>query len=87
MLYPTLHAHLPEDTGTLDAALREHDTLREIMHLLRQRGERYAKGEAGADDEIAVTLHDLIELWRQHARRIDGVLAPLLTRWPEVHRG
>jgi hemerythrin-like domain-containing protein len=87
VLYPTLHAHLPEDTGTLDAALREHDTLREVMSLLRQRGERYIGGETAAEVEIAATLQDLIELWRQHVRRIDNVIAPLIARWPEAHHG
>ena len=86
-LYPRLHAHLPDETGTLEAALREHDTLRQLIELLRHKSHRLAGSEAGVEGDIEAALHDLVDLWRLHARRVDDVIAPLLARLPGVDHG
>ncbi len=80
-VYPLLDRYLPRETGSTAALLREHDTARGLLALLRQSRRRRG-GEAEAD--VAVVVQDLGLLLRDHIRKEDGVVNPLLERLLEV---
>jgi hemerythrin-like domain-containing protein len=79
-VYPLLRSRLPPETGTLEAALYEHATLRDLLAVLRDRCADVAAGRADAAPVVGAVLRDLLALWRLHARRIDRAVAPLLRR-------
>ncbi|MPZ19905.1 MAG: hypothetical protein GEV06_18615 [Luteitalea sp.] len=77
-IYPHLRERLPAENDAVDAAIREHETLRELIGLLRVRSGRLRSDEPDSDVEIAETVRDLATLWRAHAHRVDEVVGPLL---------
>ncbi len=79
-VYPLLRARLPFETGTLDATLTDHATLRDLVSLLRQRCVEADDGAPEAAPAAGAVLRDLLEVWRLHARRVDRAVAPLLRR-------
>lgn len=86
-IYPHLRGCLPAENEAVDAAIREHETLRELIALLRLRSERLRLREPDADVDIAETIRDLATLWRAHAHRVDEVVAPLLKSLKEAPHG
>jgi hemerythrin-like domain-containing protein len=80
-VYPLLDRYLPRETGFAAAILREHDTARGLLVLLRQNRRRI-DGEAEAD--VAVVVQDLALVLRDHIRKEDGVINPLLERLLET---
>lgn len=86
-IYPHLRECLPEENDAVDAAIREHDTLRELIGLLQLRSERLRSGEPDSDVDIAETIRDLATLWRAHAHRVDEVVRPLLKSLREEPHG
>ncbi len=86
-IYPRLRDCLPADNGAVEAAIREHDTLRELVGLLQARSRRLRSGECDCEVEVAETIRDLATLWRAHTHRVDGVLAPLLKTLTEAPHG
>lgn len=79
-VYPLLEKHLPEDIGSASAMRREHETLRSLVALLRQVRKRLASGDPAAAAEFSVLGQDVALLLREHIRKEDGVLNPLLER-------
>lgn len=79
-LYPLLDRYLPPDVGSAEAMLREHETLRGLVALLRRGHDRLNRGVAEAEDEVVTTAEDLVLLLREHIRKEEGVIQPLLRR-------
>lgn len=77
-LYPLLERYLPRETGSAAAMLREHDTARGLVAMLRQN--RWRIGGGGAEADVAVTIQDLALVLKDHIRKEDGVINPLLER-------
>lgn len=86
-IYPRLRECLPAENDAVDAAMREHETLRELVGLLRARSRSLRSGARDGEAEIAETIRDLVTLWRAHAHRVDAVVAPLLKRVKEAPHG
>ena len=76
-VYPLLDRYVPRETGSAAAMLREHETARGLLAMLRQNRRRIG-GEAEAD--VAVIVQDLALVLRDHIRKEDGVIHPLLER-------
>jgi hemerythrin-like domain-containing protein len=86
-IYPHLRDCLPEESAAVDDALREHDTLRELIGLLRLRSDDLRAGAPDSGTDIAETIRDFATLWRAHAHRVDHVVAPLLKTLNEEPHG
>ena len=82
-VYPLLDRYLPRETGSAAAMLREHETARGLLAMLRQNRRRIG-GEAEAD--VAVIVQDLALVLRDHIRKEDRVINPLLERLLETNR-
>jgi hemerythrin-like domain-containing protein len=78
--YPLLERYLPEDVGSAHAMLREHETLRSLVELLRQACRRLVAGDTAGLTEISTLVQDVALLFRDHIRKEDGVINPLLER-------
>lgn len=79
-LYPLLEHYLPEGVGSADTMLREHETLRSLVGLLRQARRRLAASDVAAASGVAILVQDVALLLRDHIRKEDGVINPLLER-------
>lgn len=86
-IYPHLRECLGEGNGAVDEAIREHDTLRELIGLLRLRSDRLRSGTRDSSPDVAETIRDLETLWHAHAHRVDAVMAPLLKTLKEEPHG
>jgi hemerythrin-like domain-containing protein len=78
-IYPALDRCLPAEVGSAQAMLREHETMRGLISLLR-RGRARLAGDADLWVDLAADLDDLALLLRDHIRKEDGVINPLLQR-------
>ena len=79
-VYPLLHRYLPQEIGSAEAMLREHETARAIIRLLAQGRVRLRQRAPEAESDVAVLVQDLALLLREHIRKEDGVINPLLER-------
>lgn len=77
-VYPLLERYLPRDVGSADAMLREHETLRSLVELMRQACSRLVAGDCAAAAEAATLAQDVALLLRDHIRKEDGVINPML---------
>jgi hemerythrin-like domain-containing protein len=86
-VYPELDRYLPPEVGSGLAMLREHETMRGLIAILRRGRTRLQVGvdEAGAD--LASAVRDLALLLRDHIRKEDHVINPLLQRLLKERRG
>jgi hemerythrin-like domain-containing protein len=81
-LGPLIDRYLPPEVASSARLSREHDTVRELIESLR--GVRSQLGASAAAREDAEALvSDLVLLLRDHLRREDSVLHPLLERLDE----
>jgi hemerythrin-like domain-containing protein len=78
-VYPALDRCLPPEVGSAQAMLREHETVRGLIALLR-RGRARLLGGRAVEAELATDAQDLALLLRDHIRKEDGVINPLLQR-------
>lgn len=79
-IYPLLEHYLPDGVGSADTMLREHETLRSLVGLMRQARRRLTAGDVAAASGAAVLAQDVALLLRDHIRKEDGVINPLLER-------
>ncbi len=79
-IYPLLDRFLPPDVGSGEALRQEHETARSLVALLRRLGERLRAGAPDIAGEIASVAQDLAALLRDHIRKEDHVVNPLLLR-------
>jgi len=79
-VYPLLDRHLPEEVRSPELLRRELATLRDLVPMLALTRERLRRGEPGADEEAQVLIEDLVLLAREHIRKEDQVVYPLLLR-------
>jgi len=79
-VYPLLDRYLPREIGSTAAMLREHETIRSLVSMLRTSGTRMRQGAPEAKSDVAVVAQDLTLLLRDHVRKEDGVIHPLLER-------
>ena len=77
-VYPLLDRYLPTEIGSSEAMLREHATFRGLVALLRRGRERLSHDAIDAEPEVATLAQDLALLLRDHIRKEDGVINPLL---------
>ncbi len=78
-VYPLLDRYLPAEVGSAEAMLREHETLRGLVALLQRGHDRLSHGVAEASEAVT-TAQDLVLLLREHIRKEEGVILPLLKR-------
>lgn len=86
-VYPLLDRYLPPDVGSAEGMLREHETLRGLVALLRRGHDRLSRGAAEAESDVVTTAEDLVLLLREHIRKEEGVIQPLLRRLMGASRG
>jgi hemerythrin-like domain-containing protein len=79
-VYPLLDRYLPREIGSAEAMRLGHDTARGLLPLLRQACARLRQGAPEAESDVAVMAQDLALLLREHIRKEDGVINPLLER-------
>jgi hemerythrin-like domain-containing protein len=79
-LYPLLDRYLPQETGSTAAMRAEHETARSLLSLMRRDLERARAGAADAASALATIGQDLVALLRDHIRKEDSVVNPLLQR-------
>ena len=79
-VYPLLDRCLPREIGSTAAMLREHETIRGLASMLRTSCTRMRHGAPEAKSDVAVVAQDLALLLRDHIRKEDGVIHPLLER-------
>jgi hemerythrin-like domain-containing protein len=79
-IYPLLDHYLPADVGSANALLREHETLRSLVGFMRQACRRLTAGEFAAAADASTLAQDVALLLREHIRKEDGVINPLLER-------
>jgi hemerythrin-like domain-containing protein len=79
-VYPLLDRYLAREIGSVEAMLREHETARGLVPLLRQGCARLRLGAPEVELDVAVMAQDLALLLRDHIRKEDGVINPLLER-------
>jgi hemerythrin-like domain-containing protein len=79
-VYPMLEQYLPKEVGSADAMLREHETLRSLAAFMKQARARLRAGDAAAAAELRTLASDLALLLRDHIRKEDAVINPLLER-------
>lgn len=79
-VYPLLDRYLPPEIGSTAAIFREHETIRGLVAMLRASGPRMREGAPEAESDVAVLAQDLVLLLRDHVRKEDGVIHPLLER-------
>ncbi len=79
-IYPSLDRYLSADVESADAILGEHETVRGLVALLGSELERVKQGAPGAESELAACAQDLALLLRDHIRKEDSVVNPLLRR-------
>jgi hemerythrin-like domain-containing protein len=77
-IYPHLRQCLPAENDAVSDAIREHETLRELIGLVRLRSDRLLSGAPDSHVDMAETIGDFATLWRAHAHRVDEVVGPLL---------
>jgi hemerythrin-like domain-containing protein len=63
--------------------LEEHETARTLVSALRRALERLESGVAAAEQEVVSQGQDLVLLLRDHIRKEERVLFPLLRRFQE----
>jgi hemerythrin-like domain-containing protein len=78
-IYPLLDRYLPAEVGSAEAMRHEHETARSLVSLLQAGRRRSSAGEAPENDR-SVLVQDLVLLLRDHIRKEDGVINPLLER-------
>lgn len=87
-VYPLLDRYLPSELGSAEAMRQEHETIRALVGLLRRDWERLKGGAPAAASEIAAVAQDLAVLLRDHIRKEDHLINPLLQRLlREARRG
>lgn len=87
-IYPLLDRCLPAEVGSAEAMRQEHETARTLVGLLRHGRERLRGGAPEAASEVAAIVQDLAVLLRDHIRKEDHVINPLLQRLlHEARRG
>lgn len=79
-VYPLLERYLPAEIGSAEAMLQEHETLGSLVGLLRRDLSRLRTGATETAPEIVAVAQDLAALLRDHIRKEDNVLNPLLER-------
>lgn len=80
-VYRTLAAYLPPEVGSVERMVEEHDTVRALLGTLRSAAERIAHGSSpDAEAEIGSVLQDLGLVLRDHIRKEEDVVFPLLKR-------
>ena len=79
-VYPLLDRYVPAGVGSAEAMVRDHETLRSLAALLGQVERRIAAGDEQAASEVSVLAGDMELLLREHIRKEDGVVNPLLER-------
>lgn len=77
-VYPLLEHYLPEGVGSADTMLREHETVRSLAALLSQVRGHLAARDARAASEASILTRDMATLLRDHIRKEDGVINPLI---------
>jgi hemerythrin-like domain-containing protein len=78
-VYPLLERYVPADVGSASAMLLEHETVHSLVRLLRQAAQRPGC-DAAVRTEAFTLAQDLVLLLRDHIRKEDGVINPLLER-------
>ena len=86
-VYPLLERYLDAESRTRESLMEDHGTIRGLVGLLRQGREALLRGEPEAEAELTANVHDLVLLLRDHIRKEDGVVHPLLRRLQEAGRG
>jgi hemerythrin-like domain-containing protein len=87
-IYPLLDRFLPPEVGSSAAMRQEHETAGALVGLLHRDWERLKGGAAEAASEIAAAAQDIVTLLRDHIRKEDHVVNPLLERLlREARRG
>jgi len=79
-VYPLLDRYLAREIGSAEAMLREHETIRGLVSMLRTSCTRMRHGAPEAKSDVTVVAQDLALLLRDHIRKEDGVINPLLER-------
>ena len=79
-LYPLLDRCVPPEVGSAEAMLREHETMRSLVALLRRGRERLARQASDAEVEALTAAQDFTLLLREHIRKEEHVVNPLLRR-------
>jgi hemerythrin-like domain-containing protein len=79
-VYPLLQRYLPEDIGSASAMLREHETLHSLVGLLQQACHRLAANDVASVAAASTLAQDVALLLRDHIRKEDSVINPLLER-------
>jgi len=79
-VYPLLDRYLPGEIGSTAVMLREHETIRGLVSMLRTSCTRMRQGAPEAKLDVAVLVQDLAFVLRDHIRKEDGVVNPLLER-------
>lgn len=79
-VYPLLERYLPEDVGSASGMLREHETLQSLVRALQQACQRLRAGDTAALTDASTAAQDVALLLRDHIRKEDGVINPLLER-------
>lgn len=79
-VYPLLDFYLPPEIGSTAAMFQEHETIRGLVSMLRSSRARMREGAPDAEADVTVLVQDLALLVRDHVRKEDGVIHPLLER-------
>lgn len=81
-LMPLIRRHLPEEVMPASLLRREHESI-ELLATALEEGVRLAR-TADVESELFPAASDLCLLVRDHIRREDAVLQPLLVRLADV---
>lgn len=77
-VYPLLDRLLPSEVCSAQAMLQEHETAASLVALLRRGRSRLTQGSPDAGAEVVTLVQDLALLLRDHIRKEDDVINPLL---------
>lgn len=79
-VYPLLDRCLPGEVGSTAAMLQEHETIRGLVSMLRTSAAHMRQGAPDAASDVSILAQDLTLVLRDHVRKEDGVIHPLLER-------
>ena len=79
-VYPLLDRCLPREVGSTAAMLQEHETIRGLVAMLRTSAAHMRQGAPDAASDVSILAQDLTLVLRDHVRKEDGVIHPLLER-------
>ncbi len=79
-VYPLLERYVPREIGSADAMLQEHRTAEALVALLVEGMPALRAGVPAAVSRAASVAQDLLVLLREHMRKEDDVINPLLLR-------